>query len=360
MAEEEYKSPLHKMVSTTPTDLWNDSCSLDEMKYAIDNGATGATTNPIIVGEVMKKDAAIWNARLDQIIQENPTKDQVDITWLLIEEMAVKGAELLYPVFQANNHKKGRISIQTNPMYWNCAEKMIEQAIHFGTLAENIQVKLPVTEAGIKAIEEVVYNGININATVCFCVPQALAVAEAVERALNRREAEGLSNDEFSNVCTIMVGRLDDWLKVVIEKEGIITDPGYLNWAGVAAMKKAYKIYKERNYRTRLLSAAYRHVFHWTELVGADMVLTITSSWQKRFNASGIDPISKIDIPVDPQIVDELYNKFAEFRKSYDEDGLSIEEFEKYGPTRRTLRGFIDGYLKLMAIVFEKMVPNPD
>ena len=58
-----------------------------------------------------------------------------------------------------------------------------------------------------------------------------------------------------------MVGRLDNWLKVVIEKEGIITDPGNLNWAGVAAMKKAYQLYKERGYHTRLLSAAYRHLF---------------------------------------------------------------------------------------------------
>ena len=275
--EEEYKSPLHKMVMTTPTDFWNDSCSLDEIQYAIENGGTGATTNPIIVGEVLKKDAAIWDDRLNEIIRENPNTDEVDIAWILIEEMAMKGAELLYPVFERENHMKGRISIQTNPMYWNCAEKMITQALHFGAFAENIQIKLPVTRAGIQAIEEVVYNGININATVCFTVPQAIAVAEAVERAFTRREADGLSNDGFSNVCTIMVGRLDDWLKVVIEKEGIITDPGNLNWAGVAAMKKAYQLYKERGYHTRLLSAAYRHLFHWTELVGADMVLTITS-----------------------------------------------------------------------------------
>ena len=45
-----------------------------------------------------------------------------------------------------------------------------------------MQVKIPVTAAGIKAIEEVSYHGVNINATVCFCVPQAIAVAEAVER----------------------------------------------------------------------------------------------------------------------------------------------------------------------------------
>ena len=49
-------------------------------------------------------------------------------------------------------------------------------------------------------------------------------------------------------VCTIMGGRLDDWLKVVAEKQDIILEPGYLEWAGVAVFKKAYKIFQ----RTRL------------------------------------------------------------------------------------------------------------
>ena len=59
-------------------------------------------------------------------------------------------------------------------------------------------------------------------------------------------------------VCTIMVGRLDDWLKVVANRDDIVTEPEYLEWAGVAAMKKAYEIYKQRGYRLRLLSAPGR------------------------------------------------------------------------------------------------------
>ena len=47
MRDQEYKSPLHKMVMTTDTDLWNDSCAAGELQYAIDNGAVGATANPV-------------------------------------------------------------------------------------------------------------------------------------------------------------------------------------------------------------------------------------------------------------------------------------------------------------------------
>ena len=119
-------------------------------------------------------------------------------------------------------------------------------------------------------MEEATYRGISINATVSFTLPQAIAVAEAVERGLKRREAEGLDITTMGPVCTIMVGRLDDWLKVVMEKEKLSIDPGYLEWAGVAVFKKAYKLYKERGYRLRLLSAAFRNHMHWSEFIGGD------------------------------------------------------------------------------------------
>ena len=54
MTRQQYKSPLHEMVCTTPTTLWNDSCSVAELTYAIEHGAVGATSNPVIVGTVLK------------------------------------------------------------------------------------------------------------------------------------------------------------------------------------------------------------------------------------------------------------------------------------------------------------------
>ena len=56
-----YKSPLHEMTQTTPTCLWNDSATLSELEYSIDHGAVGATCNPVIVLEALKKEAHIWD-----------------------------------------------------------------------------------------------------------------------------------------------------------------------------------------------------------------------------------------------------------------------------------------------------------
>ncbi len=354
------KTPLKLMVETTDTDYWNDSCSLTELAYAIENGAVGATTNPVIVYNVLKTELNLWKDRILEIAADNPTFSEDEIAWQVIEEMAMKGSELLMPVFEKNDGMKGRISIQTNAKFYRNTLAMVEQAEKFHKLAPNMQVKMPVTKAGVDAFEEATYRGVNINATVCFTLPQVLAAGEAVERGLKRREAVGLDVSKMTPICTIMVGRLDDWLKIVADKENIIINPAYLDLAGVAVMKKAVKIFKERGLRAKLLVAAYRSQLHWSELIGGGIVHTIPYKWQKRYNASTVEVKNTTEEPLDPQVVEDLYSKFEEFRKAYDADGLAPADFDLYGATARTLRGFIGGYDQLLLIIRELMIPNPE
>ena len=355
-----YKSPLHEMSETTPTDYWNDSCAIDELTYGVEHGAVGATTNPVIVVDVLKKSYGEWKGRIEEIIREMPTATEDEVAWKLIDEMASQAAKLLMPTFERTKGKKGRLSMQTNAKFYRNARAMVEQAQHFATVVPNLNVKMPVTAAGIEGIEEATYRGISVNATVSFTVPQALAVGEAVERGLSRREADGHDVSEMAPVCTIMVGRTDDWLKVVANKHGIITNPDYLEWAGVAVMKHAYRLYQERGYRARLLAAAYRNHYHWSEFIGGDVITTIPYGWAKRFNASDVKVAERIHDPVDAQMVSELRDKFDDFRRAYDEDGMTVQEFDGYGATRRTLRQFIGGFAELCQMMRDVMVPNPD
>ena len=342
------------------TDYWNDSCSASELSYAIDNGAVGATSNPTIVLEVVKREFAVWREVIARIAGENPTWDETRVCWKLIDEMGVQAARLLLPVFERENGRKGRISMQTNPQCYRDTEAILAHAAHFDSLAANIQVKIPVTKAGIAAIEEATFRGITVNATVNFTLPQSIAVAEAVERGLDRRTAAGLPSDTLTPVCTIMIGRLDDWLKIVAKTQDIILTPGHLDWAGIAVMKKAYPIFQQRGYRARLLVAAYRHHMHWSALVGGDIIHTIPYAWQRLYNASDIDVRLTQDEPVDPAVVEEIYRKFPDFRRAYDEGGLSIDEFETFGATARTLRNFIGSYHELVGAVRDVMLPDPD
>ena len=221
-------------------------------------------------------------------------------------------------------------------------------------------VKIPVTSAGVPAIEEATYRGVSINATVSFTLPQCVAAAEAVERGLQRREREGKEIASISPVCTIMVGRLDDWLKVVLDRQNITMDPGYLEWAGVAVFKKTYSLFRQRGYRIRLLSAAFRNHMHWSELIGGDLVVSPPYSWQLRFNASDVAVVPRIDNPVHPEVVDELGRRFVDFRRAMSEDGLSVAGFDSFGPTRRTLRQFIAATSELACLVRDVLVPDPD
>lgn len=353
-------SPLLRMTEQTPTQYWNDSCAVDELNYAVERGATGATSNPSIVLEVMKKEQAHWVPRVHEFAAANPRWTEVELTWAIIEEMAARGAAILQPVFDRADGRVGRLSVQTNPANHRDPARMVEQAARFDALAPNIQVKFPVTASGLVAIEEATFRGININGTVSFTVPQAIAVAEAVERGLDRRAAAGGEVASMSPIATIMIGRLDDWMKVLVERDNLAVHPDAPNWAGVAAFKRAYRIFRERGYRSRLLAAAYRHRLHWTELVGGDVSMTLPYPWQVRFNASGIAPEPRMDVPVDPALIADLYERIPDFRRAYEPDGMTPDEFENFGASARTLRAFIKSYHDLQAAIRDLVLPDPD
>jgi transaldolase len=356
----ELASPLLRTATDFPTEYWNDSCSAAELSYAIENGAVGATSNPTIVSTVMQQEYDIWAPRVVEIAEEHPDWTDQQVTWQIIEEMAVRGWKMLEPIYQRERGQNGRLSIQTNPTFYRSPDRMVEQARHFETLAPNVQIKFPTTAAGVDAMERVSAEGISINATVSFTVSQAIAVGEAVDRALARREAEGHDTSWMSPVCTIMIGRTDDWVKKVCQRDGIMIDPETADWAGIAVFKRAAAIFAERGFRTRPLAAAYRHHRHWSELIGGDISMTIPAAWQRLFNGSDIEVRDRWSDPVPQAYIDQLAEHVPDFNKAYEPDGLDASEFESYGATRRTLRGFVASYWELVGTIDGLMIPNPD
>lgn len=355
-----YNGPLHEMTMTTPTRYWNDSCSVEELQYAIARGAIGATSNPVIVLTVLKKEMRLWANRIKQVIDENPTWSESQVGWQIYQEVAVHGAKQLAPVHAREGNKFGRLSIQTDPALYRNGDAILKQAEQFHALAPNMQVKVPATGAGIGMVEEATRRGVNLNITVSFTVAQAVAAAEAIERGLARREGEGNAISTMSPVVTLMVGRTDDWIKVLAKRGNVAIDPAYLEWPGVACFKKAYGIFKVRRYRARLLSAAYRNFLHWTEFIGGEVSLTLPHEWQVKYNESGYGVVERMEEPVKEEIVRALYESFEDFRRAYDEKGMTVGEFDTYGATVRTLRSFIGAWHDFVALVRDFMLPNPE
>jgi transaldolase len=352
-------APLLRMTQTTPTTLWNDSATPAELSASIGWGAVGATCNPVIALAALRADLPRWSRRIREYAAAEPTATESQIGWQLVRELSVDAAALLRTAFDAHGGRNGRLSIQTDPRLHRDTAALVEQAVEFNALADNVIVKIAATEPGIAAMEEITYRGISVNATVSFTVPQTIAVAEAIERGLERRERDGLDTSAMGPVCTIMVGRLDDWLKVVAQRDAIVLDPGYLEWAGVAVFKKAYAIYRERGFRTRLLSAAFRNHMHWSQLIGGEVVISPPFEWQVRLNASGIEPLPRMDEPVAAPVVETLYEKFGDFRRAYDEGGMGRAEFQDFGATRRTLRQFLGACAELELLVRDVLLPDP-
>jgi transaldolase len=352
-------SPLQQTAATA-TDIWNDSCAVDELTYAIEHGAVGATANPTIVMDNWKKDPPRWVARVRELAAERPTDTEVELAWAIVEEMSRAGARLLEPAFERFGGRQGRLSMQTNPTLWRSPQPMLEQGVHFMSVAPNIIVKFPATAVGIGVMEEATYRGVSVNCTVCFSVSQAVAAAEAVERGLERRERAGLPTSNMGPVITIMVGRVEDWLRVLVDRDGVVVHPAALAYSGVAVFKRAYRIFGQRRFRARLLAAAIRHHLHWSEFVGGDVIVTLPSAWQKKFNASAVEVRERMDDPVDPLYIEQLRAAFPDFVRAYEPEALAVDEFDSFPPSVRTLRSFIASYHDLLAAVTDAQLPNPD
>src|ERR687897_1394343 len=232
-------TPLGRTIAETATDIWHDSCNVDELAYAVEFGAVGATANPTIVVDNWRADPSGWATRTRVLAGENPAWSERELAWAVVAEMSTRAAPLLMPAFAASGGRSGRLSIQTDPTLWRDTDALVEQAMTFDGLAPNVIVKLPATRAGIAAMEEAVYRGVSINATVSFSVAQAVAAAEAVQRGLERRDAENRDTTRMGPVITIMMGRLEDWLRDAADADGMALHPAAIPWAGVAAVKRA-------------------------------------------------------------------------------------------------------------------------
>jgi transaldolase len=323
-------------------EFWNDSCALGELTEAVAAGASGATSNPVIVAAALAGEPERWTPVMDRLIRDLPRATEDEIAWEVISELGRAAAKVLQPVFEASGGQSGYLSMQVNPKYHRDPDRMFEHGRQLAALAPNIAIKAPATDAGLEALRRLTAAGVVVNATVSFSVSQALAVAELLDGEVQPGRRPPW--------VTLMVGRVDDHLKRVIAAEGLEVSAEVVQWAGVAVFKKAHALFQRRGHRCQLLAAAYRNQLQWTELVGPGVVLTMPYPWWKKFNASGVEPEVRIELPV-PDAELHALQALPEFRRAWDEGGLKREEFERYGASIHTLNQFLTSYQELLTPV---------
>jgi transaldolase len=208
---------------------------------------TGLTSNPTIFDQAIGSSDAY-----DSGIQEKSASGQsgeVLFFELALEDLR-RAALLFRPIFHASNGVDGWVSIELSPVLAYDAPGSIEAAaqIHAQAATENLLVKIPGTPAGLKAIEESIFNGIPVNVTLLFSAEQYLAAALAYMRGIERRIAVG-RDAVVGSVASLFVSRWD--------KAGNATLPPELhNQLGIAIAQRSYRTYRELLASPRWLALA--------------------------------------------------------------------------------------------------------
>lgn len=330
MAENRYMKWLS---GSTQSVYWHDSAVVEELEAAMANGAVGMTTNPFLIASTLKAKADFWKRELPGV-PEDVQGDARAEAW--ITQVTGWFANKLKPLLGTGDYA-GYVCAQTNPCRPGDVEGMIRTARHYSEGKPNIVVKFPATRGGLEAIEACAAEGINVAATVSFTVPQVIAMAEAYQRGREKAIANGIKPG--IGIAVLMVGRLDDYLRDVMNDTRAKATEADIIWAGTAAIKRAYRIFNERRYDCVLMPAGCRGGYHIAELAGGRFVMSVAPAIAKSLLGNE-DFTEKIDNPVDPAIIERL-SDMPEFIKAYEPDGMKINEFITFGSCNRTLDQFV-------------------
>ncbi|MDO4548116.1 MAG: transaldolase family protein [Clostridia bacterium] len=334
---------LKWLSGNTSSIYWHDSAVIEELDEAIGNGACGMTTNPFLIASTLNAHPDFWKNEL-QGVEDGVKGDERAEEWIA-QTVGYLARKL--KVFRKDGFGRGYCCAQTNPTQPGDTQAMIKTAKHYSAGTDNVVIKFPATRGGIEALEECAALGMNVAATVSFTVPQVLAVGEAVSRGQAKAKANGIKPGLA--IAVLMVGRLDDYLRDVMNDTRAAATESDIIWAGTAAIKRAYSIFNERKYDCVLMPAGCRGGYHITQLAGANMIMSISPSIAKSLlDETRFEEL--IDADVDPAIIDRLMT-MPEFRKAYEPDGMSVDEFITFGSCNRTLDQFVQlGWNLLKAV----------
>lgn len=208
------KSPLESLVATG-TKLWLDSVDPDLVARFKKYGATGATSNPIIISDLLK------TGRFDEEIQEliESGYDDEAIAWQMTDRLVSRAEAEFKGAFESSQGDTGYVSFELDPLLEDLAnplsvEKRADRYVELGTQwakgHKNRMIKVPATPAGLAALERLAAAGITLNVTLIFTDRQYHIAREAIWRGAQRRK-NGLA--DFKSVYSIFVSRIDVYTK---------------------------------------------------------------------------------------------------------------------------------------------------
>jgi transaldolase/glucose-6-phosphate isomerase len=357
-------SKIHK-ISKHGQSIWYDNIrramlTSGDLEKLIESGVTGVTSNPTIFEKAIVG-SSDYDADLRKLSKLNYDPKKIYET-LVIEDVQ-KAADILRPTYDNTSAKDGYISLEVDP---TLAEDRL------GTLREarrlfevvgrpNLMIKVPATPQGISALESLIAEGINVNATLIFSVQQYKAVVEAYISGLEKRMAAGLDVRQISSVASFFISRVDSMVDAALSKAG---SPELKGRAAIANAAIAYAVFNEifqseRWEKLRLLGAQvqrplwastgtknidYPDTLYVDSLIGMNTVNTVPPATLEAYLHHG-----RTDVSLTPDI---------------DEAKLHLERLVKAGVQLDTiadalledgLTAFVNSFKTLLAGINEKL-----
>ena len=229
-----------KSLIASGTKVWSDSVEPSIMKTAVSRGITGATSNPIIIADILK------GGGFDQKIQELVDKGQSDsdIAWTLNDQLVKDAQKVFMPVWEKTAGNDGYVSFELDPLLEDATKpipkaeavkKYIELGRKWSAGHKNRMIKIPATDAGIECLETLAAEGVTINVTLCFTERQYKLSRDAIWRGAQRRK-DGLKH--FKSVYSIFVSRVD----VYTEKHNADLKKPAQGLVGIVNAKRMWKM----------------------------------------------------------------------------------------------------------------------
>jgi transaldolase len=309
--------------------FWINNPTRTQADLALDHGALGCTNNPSYTQKMLVhlEEGEYAKQVLTEVLQEIDDDRKAAIEFQA--RMCKPIAEKFMPLWEQSGGVHGWVSIQGDPFADDNAQDIIDQALDNRKVSPNICCKIPLTEPGLEAIEKLIQLDVPMNSTEIFGVSQMVALAETYEKV--GRETGKYPMMFMSHIA----GIYDDYLRNYVQENDVQISPDVLHQAGLAAARKVYRIMTERAYKCTFIGGGARGLHHFTEMVGGRVVVTINWAGTADKLLEQNPPVMyRLFNPVPDKVIDELMEKLPDFRRGYLEDGLSIEEFEDFGPVQ--------------------------
>jgi transaldolase len=227
----------------TGTKVWLDSVDPDHVQTQSASGVTGATSNPIIVSDLIK------TGRFDQKIETFIERgmDDPTIAWALTDYLVSEAQEVFQGVWEQTRGNDGYVSFELDPLLEDpsyCGDHKkrvrayVDLGIHWGKGYTNRMIKVPATPAGLDALEELSANSITLNTTLIFSERQYKLARDAIWRGAQRRRG-GI--ERFKSVYSIFVSRVD----VYTEKYVPQLSPGAQGQVGIVNAKRIWRLNRD-------------------------------------------------------------------------------------------------------------------